>query len=264
MSKSLPVYQSTLPTSCQANNDKQDSPSVPDSTVSGWERVATSLEHCVTKLIESSEKIALANVSQSSESKSSSHIFRLPAVKIPVFNGDPLDYPVWNSAFKTLIDSKEMDADTKLNLLNQYVSGSPKQVVEHYLLIGTEDAYVKAKSVLQERYGNSSVVSTAFLNKLEKWPKVGPKDANGLRELSDFLDKIVAARKTVASLGILDYAKENAKLVCKLPYHLESKWRDIITRWRSSSDKSDYPPFCKFAEFVRESSDKANIPELEN
>ncbi|KAK3730139.1 hypothetical protein QZH41_015849 [Actinostola sp. cb2023] len=203
-------------------------------------------------------------ISQSKESKPSNHIFHLPTVKIPVFSGNPLEYPEWNSAFEALIDSREMDADTKLNLLNQYVLGSPKQVVEHYLLTGTKDAYVKAKSVLQERYGNSNVVSAAFLSKLEKWPKVGPEDASGLREFSDFLDKIVAARKTIASLAILDFANENAKLVDKLPYHLEGKWRDIITKWRTSSAEMDYPPFFKFADFVRESSDNANIPELEN
>ena len=54
--------------------------------------------------------------------------------------------------------------------------------MEHYLLIGTEEAYQTARSVLQERYENCNVVSTAFINKLEKWPKIGPKDASALRE----------------------------------------------------------------------------------
>lgn len=246
------------------NVDRVKEPPSNDSTASGWEKVATSLEHCVTKLIESSEKLALANVSQSKVSKPSNQVFHLPSVKIPVFCGDPLEYPVWSSTFKALVDSREMDADTKLNLMNQYVSGSPKQVVEHYLLIGTENAYVEAKSVLQERYGNSNVVSSAFLNKLEKWPKIGPRDAKSLREFSDFLNKIAAARKTIASLAILDFAKENAKLVAKLPYHLESKWRDVIAQSKSSGNESDYPSFLRFAEFIKEASDKANIPELEN
>ena len=61
-----------------------------------------------------------------------------------------------------LVDSRPLEADIKLTMLNQYVTGKPKQVVEHYLLIGTEDAYQKARSVLQERYGNCNVVSAAF------------------------------------------------------------------------------------------------------
>jgi len=43
-----------------------------------------------------------------------------------------------------------MEADIKLNMLNQYVAGKPKQVVEHYLLSGKEDAYQKAMSVLKK------------------------------------------------------------------------------------------------------------------
>ena len=60
-------------------------------------------------------------------------------------------------------------------MFNQYVNGKPKQVVEHYLLIGKEDAYQKARSVLQERYGNCNVLIAVFINKLEKWPKIGPR-----------------------------------------------------------------------------------------
>ena len=115
-----PVHSSGLKsdlTTCKssvANNNEQLSPCIPAKC--GLEKVANSLEHCVTKLIESSEKIALTNVSQNNSSRPTSSPFRLPAVKIPVFSGDPLEYPVWTSAFKALVDSREMDADTKLNL----------------------------------------------------------------------------------------------------------------------------------------------------
>ena len=100
------------------------------------------------------------------------------------------------------------------------------------VVVGTEDAYQKARFALQERYGNCNVVSTAFINKLESWPKIGHKDGVALREFLDFLNKILAARKTTLGLSILDYAKENVKLLAKLPYHLEIKWRDAIKQWR--------------------------------
>lgn len=187
----------------------------------GLERMALSLEKCMDKLTE-------ANLEQSTVSKQLFVSGQLPKLTVSVFNGDPLQYPVWKSAFNALVDSRPLEADIKLNMLNQYVTGKPKQVVEHFLLIGTEDAYQKARSVLQERYGNSNVVSTAFIDKLQNWPKIGPKDAIALREFSDFLDKILAAKETIPGLSILDYAKENVQLLAKLPYHLEIKWRDAI------------------------------------
>ena len=108
---------------------------------------------------------------------------------------------MWKSAFNALVDSRPLAADIKLNMLNQYVTGKPKQVVEHYLLIGTEHAFQKARSVFQERYGNCNVVCTAFINKMEKWPKIGPKDASALREFSDMLNKVLAAKNTIPCKG---------------------------------------------------------------
>ena len=179
--------------------------------------MALSLEKCMDKLTE-------ANLEQSTVSKQLFISGQLPKLTISVFNGDPLQYPVWKSAFNALVDSRPLEADIKLNMLNQYVTGKPKQVVEHYLLIGTEDAYQKAQ-VPNCRKGmeNSNVVSTAFINKLEKWPKIGAKDAIALREFSDLLDKILAAKETIPGLSVLNYAKENIRLLAKLPYYLEIK-----------------------------------------
>lgn len=63
---------------------------------------------------------------------------------------------------------------------------------------------------------------------------------------------------------MLDYAKENVKLLAKLPYCLEIKWRDVIKRWRHTHDEAGYATFTQFASFIREAADKANIPELES
>ena len=186
----------------------------------------------------------------------------MPKLSISVFNGDPLQYPVWKSAFNALVDSRPLEPDIKLNLLNPHVAGKGKQVaiVEHCLLIGTEDAYQKSRSVLQERYGNCNLVSTTFINQLEKWPKIIPKDASGLREFSDLLDKVLAARETIPGLSILDYPKENVKLLARLPYYLAVKWRNVIKQWRHANGEASYPSFLKFAEFVREAAERANIP----
>jgi len=171
---------------------------------------------------------------------------------------------VWKSAFNALVDSRPLAADIKLNMLNQYVTGKPKQVVEHYLLIGTEDAYQRARSVLQERYGNCNVVSTAFINKLENWPKIGPKDASALREFSDMLDEVLAAKNTIPGLSVMDYAKENLKLLSKLPYYLETKWRDEIKQWRHTHGEASYPTFLTFADLIRKAAEKANIPVVQD
>ena len=203
-----------------------------------WE--SSQLERCINKMAEVTNE-------QSEVFKQLTASSQLPKITVPILSGDPLQYPLWHNAFHALIDSKPLDTDTKLNYLSQYVAGKPRQVVEHYLLLGTDDAYKQAKKLLGERYGNSSVVSSAF-TKLEQWPRIDAKDAASLREFSDFLDKVVAAMKTVPSLGVLDYAKENVKLVEKLPFHLDNKWRDVIQKWRLTHGNRSFPPLTEFAD----------------
>ena len=221
------------------------------------------LEKCMDKLVETSSMLVAATMEQNLVNRQLAISGQLPKISIPVFSGDPLEYPTWNSSFSALIDSKPMDAQTKLNFLHQYISGKPKQVVDQYMLIGTEDAYQSARKLLKERYGNCNVVGTAFMNKLENWPKIGVRDAEALRDLSDFLQKIIAARETTPSLAVLDFAKENVKTLNKLPFQIQNKWRGIVQQCRVSKGNGTYPTFSEFASFVKECAERANIPELE-
>ena len=42
------------------------------------------------------------------------------------------------------------------------------------------------------------------------------------------LDKVLAAKKNIRGLSVLDYTNGNVKLPSKLPYYIENKWRDAI------------------------------------
>ena len=220
------------------------------------------LKKCMDKLVDVNTKLTEVTLDQNDVNIKLAASVQLPKINIPIFDGDPLQYPVWRSSFEAFIDSKPMDATSKLNFLGQYVTGKPKVIVEHFLLIGSENAYTSAKDLLHERYGNNNVISVAFMNKLEAWPSIGVRSAEALQEFSDFLQKVRAAKNTIASLDVLDFAKENVKMVSKLPYQIQNKWRDHIQQWKMSNGEDSYPPFLQFVKFVKTCAYKANIPEL--
>ena len=220
------------------------------------------LGKCLEKLVDVNSKLTTATLEQNHMNRKLELTRQLPNISIPVFNGDPLQYPIWHSSFDAFIDSKLMDAKTKLNFLNQFVTGKPKKIVEHFLLIGSEDAYKSSKAILHERYGNNNVISATLISKLEEWPCVGTRNADALRDFSDFLLKIKAAKATITSLDVLDFAKENVKILANLPYHIQSKWRDYIKQYRDLHGENSYPSFSRFSDFVKDCADKANIPEL--
>ena len=228
------------------------------------DKIASTLEVCMSNIAKTNSNLVEASLKQARATDQLALSSQMPKISVPVFTGDPLEYPIWNNTFYALVDSKQMDVQSKMNLLSQYVSGKPKQVVDYYILIGTNEAYHKARQLLHERYGNQNVVSTAFINKLDSWPKVNPRDPYSIRVFSDFLLKVVAAKKTIQSLDVLDFAKENVKLLEKLPYGLQNKWRDQVSYWKSREGPDRYPPFTRFSVFVKEAADNACIPELES
>lgn len=63
---------------------------------------------------------------------------------------------------------------------------------------------------------------------------------------------------------MLDFARENVKILSKLPVQLQSKWRGIVKKCRAEKGDGAYPPFTEFAAFVKDCAEKANIPELED
>lgn len=93
------------------------------------------------KPVETSSKLVAATMEQNQVNRQLAISGQMLEISIPVFNGDPSQYPMWSSSFSALIDCKPMDAQTKLNFLNQYLSGEPKPVVDQCMLIGTEEAY---------------------------------------------------------------------------------------------------------------------------
>ena len=87
---------------------------------------------------------------------------RLPPPEPSIFFGDPIQYPAWKAAFKTLIDQRCIPAAERIYYLKKYIGGSVKQVVENYFLLSSDNAYDDAKRLLDERYGDPFVIASAF------------------------------------------------------------------------------------------------------
>ena len=168
-------------------SEKEQSIIKQDNSSESLSHIVSTLEKCMNNIANTNSRLVEASLMQARATDNLALSSQLPKMSVPVFTGDPLEYPIWNSTFYALVGSKQMDVQSKMNLLSQYVSGKPKQVVDYYMLIGTNQAYKEARELLHERYGNENVVSTAFISKLDSWPKVNAKDPNSLRMFSDML-----------------------------------------------------------------------------
>jgi len=152
------------------------------------------------------------------------HVSRLPIPEPGVFTGDPMQYPSWRKAFQTLIEGRNIAPADRIHYLQRYLKGDAFDCVQSLLLNPSDESYHEAMALIDKRFGNSYTIACAFKAKIESWPKVGSRDANGLRKFSDFLKQCEVAARSNVSLRVLDDDTQNRLMLGKLPDWLVSRW----------------------------------------
>ena len=138
--------------------------------------------------------------------------------------------------------------------LQRFTSGEAYEAIKSLFLIPSLKSYKSAMDILSERFGTSNLVTSAFRRKLEAWPKISAKDPKALQAFSDFLQQIKVASTQYSSLSILSDEFENKKIVSKLPHHVSIRWVEHVV------EKSEFPSFGDFAEFVKTRAKVSNHP----
>ena len=97
---------------------------------------------------------------------------RKPALELLKFDGNPLTYLKFISAFESTIEAVEHDDKVKLLYLIQYCSGKAKSIIEYCLLLEPHQGFVKAKQILYETYGKRNVIARSYIANLLEGPSV--------------------------------------------------------------------------------------------
>ncbi|XP_063400333.1 uncharacterized protein LOC134684943 [Mytilus trossulus] len=183
---------------------------------------------------------------------------RLPPTEPSVFFGDPLKYPAWKSSFQNFIEQRKIPTFELIHYLRKYVGDSVREVIENFLILSTEDAYDDVKELLEKRFSDPFIISNAFRDRLDNWPKVPSRENIALRKFSDFLKQCLSAMKTMGTLNALNDNRENRKLLSKLPDWVVTRWSRIVAKHKD--DKREFPSFQMFVDFVEKEAIKANDP----
>ena len=189
-----------------------------------------------------------------------SYLNLVPVAEPPVFSGDPSTYLHWRTAFTSLIERRPISPDTKLHLLQRYLSGKALACVRGLFLLDPSIAYEKAKKILDDRYGNPTMLANSFRQSLDEWPKMEGNNSEKLREFSDLLVQCSIAMIVVPGMEILNDKYEIRKLVAKLPQWLLTRWNRKASQYKSENEF--YPPFEVFSEFLKYESDLACDPDF--
>ena len=92
----------------------------------------------------------------------------LPTLKLDTFNGNPLTWTDWIQLFESVIDSRPLSTTEKMTHLQSLLTGQAKSLVKGYGCNG--QCYHQALADLKKKYGKSSVIVNAYLEKLASFP----------------------------------------------------------------------------------------------
>ena len=219
------------------------------------------IQHRLTQPLDSSNSAAQHDSTAMTNTmlnlvKQSVDINSLPPTKPFVFSGNAIDYPRWRSMFDLMVESKDLHPHQKLVYLEEFLSGEALDAVQGLNVLNTADAYIEARKILDDRFGDPYDIADAYIDKLEKWTQIDPTDCKGLRKYSDFLRQVMVAKQTFTELSRLDDPRVLRCFPNTLPPTLLYKWSRLAGSHKL--DNKSHATFEQYAEFVKKESFLAN------
>ncbi|XP_056125219.1 uncharacterized protein LOC130103060 [Rhinichthys klamathensis goyatoka] len=174
-------------------------------------------------------------------------LFLLPKRDLQVFDGDPLQYQTFIRGFEHNIEARTQSQTDCLYYLEQYTRGQPRDLIRSCQHLPPSHGYSKAKSLLQEHFGDPFKVASAYMDKVLSWPMLKAEDVKALRAYSLLL------RECCNSMGVsasdLNVPTNMQIIVKKLPYKLRDYWRsvacDIYEKFHRRATFSDIVEFVE-------------------
>ncbi|XP_062588283.1 uncharacterized protein LOC134249947 [Saccostrea cucullata] len=182
---------------------------------------------------------------------------RKPTPEIKKFGGNPLDYRKFLRQFNAKVVINCDNDDEKMNYLEQLTFGEANKVVSGYSHLSGERAFEAAMRQLEERYGDTDVIATAFIRKALEWPSIRPGDVRSLDEFALFLVECLNGAESIDAGRVLEYSENIKRLMSKLPVHLHDRWRNVVLRIK---DAHRTVKFKDFVDFVKAEAKKVNDP----
>ena len=154
----------------------------------------------------------------------------LPRRRVPVFSGDPLHYCAFIRAFETVIETRELDYAGRLYYLEQHTAGRAQELVQSCLYMKAEDGYVKAKKLLESKFGQKHKIAMAYVDKVTNGPVIKAEDADALEGFAVLLSSCTNTLKAIGYSSKFESPDSMRKIIERLPPKLQASWRDNADR----------------------------------
>ncbi|PFX14081.1 hypothetical protein AWC38_SpisGene21795 [Stylophora pistillata] len=103
----------------------------------------------------------------------------LPHPKVPMFDGEPMGYSLFITAFENIIESKTSSSSERLYYLEQFTSADVKELFKSIQYLSPDNGNLKARR-LKKKFGDHFRIVAAYENIALSWPELmkGPDLTN--------------------------------------------------------------------------------------
>jgi hypothetical protein len=140
---------------------------------------------------------------------------------ISAFDGDVQSYHRFIRSFDASISPSLPDDDSRLAYLANSSTGEPRRLIEDCVLCPSVDRYLRARSLLQSRYGREQDIVDMLFTGITSGPCV---KANNAKALDDYGLELERRRLNLDDVAEATTPATLRKLAHRLLLHLQSRW----------------------------------------
>ncbi len=168
------------------------------------------------------------------------------------FDGDPIRFWTFTKAFDNNVGHHNIAEHAKLARLLQYCEGKAYRLIESCAAM-THGGYQRARELLQERFGDTYSITTAYINRATSTTKVTTD------MLQDFADEMLTLRETLLAMGCLSEINQRVlvEIAGRLPTYLQRHWKRQAIQLRETARS---PSLGGFVDFVQLAAKEINDP----
>lgn len=115
--------------------------------------------------------------------------------------------------------------------------GRVKELVRSCQHMEPREGYAKARSLLEEKYGQKYKIAMAHVERLVKGPPIKSEDADALEGFSILLTSCFNTLKAINHLNKIENPDIMKKIIERLPYKLQERWRDVADNIMSNQKR---------------------------
>ena len=175
-------------------------------------------------------------------------LLTLPKPQLMTFDGNPLNFHMFLNVFDSCIHAANISDAAKLNRLFEVCKEKPLRLIKACALMPPDQGYKQARKMLIERFGDDYEITEAHIKKIVAGPSVKSNNVASLQEFCDDVRSCTETLKAMGKISEVDTRSRLVKLVERLPFHLQNRWRREAVSERERS--GTYPGIESFVKFL--------------